>query len=83
MALNLWKAKVDGLINQGCLLWVNVNCNGSISTKITFPTSPYKIFLNDSNGHGCYFKNILLFYSLNNICSIIHKPYQIYVKTCI
>jgi hypothetical protein len=62
MALNLWKAKVDGLINQGCLLWVNVNCNGSISTKITFPTSPYKIFLNDSNGHGCYFK--IYYYSI-------------------
>jgi hypothetical protein len=62
MALNLWKVKVDGLINQGCLLWVNVNCNGSISTKITFPTSPYKIFLNDSNGHGCYLK--IYYYSI-------------------
>ncbi len=35
---------------------VNANYSGSISTKITFFTSPYKIFLNDSNGHGCYFK---------------------------
>ncbi len=55
MALNLWRAKVDGLINQGCLLWVNVSYSGLILAKITFPASSYKIFLNDSNGHGCYF----------------------------
>jgi hypothetical protein len=26
---------------------------GSISIEITLPTSPYNIFLNDPNGHGC------------------------------
>jgi hypothetical protein len=35
---------------------VDASYSGSISTKITFLTNPYKIFLNDSNGHGCYFK---------------------------
>jgi hypothetical protein len=30
-------------------------CYGSILTKITLFISPYKIFLNDSNGHVCYF----------------------------
>ncbi len=43
MALNLWRVKMDGLINQGCLLWVNVSYSGSILAKITFLTSPYNI----------------------------------------
>jgi hypothetical protein len=34
---------------------VNASYGGSISIKITLPTSPYKIFLNDSNGHGFCF----------------------------
>jgi hypothetical protein len=42
------------------------------------PISPYKIFLNDSNGHGCYFEKYL-----NNTYSITYKPSQIYVKTSI
>jgi hypothetical protein len=29
--------------------------------KITLLTSPYNIFLNDSNGHGCYFKKYYYF----------------------
>jgi hypothetical protein len=42
---------------------VDANYNGSILAKITFLTSPYKIFLNDSNGHvyylkKCYYSNI-------------------------
>jgi len=32
---------------------VDANYGGSIPTKTTLPTSPYKILLNDSNGHGC------------------------------
>jgi hypothetical protein len=32
-----------------CMIkWFNIN-------KFTLPKNPYKIFLNDSNGHGCYF----------------------------
>ncbi len=34
---------------------VNVQLNVSISIKIALPISPYKIFFNYSNGHGCYF----------------------------
>jgi hypothetical protein len=34
---------------------VNAWYSGSISIKITFFISPYKIFKNVSNGHGCYF----------------------------
>jgi hypothetical protein len=34
---------------------VNARYNGSIMAKITLHTSPYNIFLNNSNGHGCYF----------------------------
>jgi hypothetical protein len=34
---------------------VDASYDGSISTKITLSISPYKIFLNDSSGHGCYF----------------------------
>jgi hypothetical protein len=37
--------------------WVNACYSGSIAIKITLLISPYKIFLNASNGHGCYFKN--------------------------
>jgi hypothetical protein len=43
MALNLRRIKMDGLINQSYLLWVNVSYNGSILAKITFLASPYKI----------------------------------------
>jgi hypothetical protein len=43
IALNLWRIQVNGLINQCDLLWVNVSYSGSILTKITFHTSPYKI----------------------------------------
>jgi hypothetical protein len=38
------------------LLRVDANYGGSILVKITLPTSPHKIFLNDLNEHGCYFK---------------------------
>jgi hypothetical protein len=34
---------------------VDASYGGSISVEITFPTSPYNLFLNDSNEHGCYF----------------------------
>ncbi len=34
---------------------VNAWYNGSIVVEITLPINPYKIFLNDSNGHGCCF----------------------------
>jgi hypothetical protein len=34
---------------------VDASYGGSISVEITLPISPYKIFLNDSNGHGYYF----------------------------
>jgi hypothetical protein len=33
-------------------IWVNAQDNGSITTKNTLFTSPYKILLNDPNGHG-------------------------------
>ncbi len=39
---------------------VDVNYDGSILAGITLFTSPYNFFLNDSNGHGCYFKKLLL-----------------------
>ncbi len=39
----------------------NINgWNVSISIEITLPISPYKIFLNDSNGHGFYFLNVII-----------------------
>jgi len=40
---------------------VNAWLSGSISIEITLPISPYKNFLNDSNGHGCYIKNCYYF----------------------
>jgi hypothetical protein len=39
---------------------VNAWYNGSMVAKITLPINPYKIFLNDSNGHGCYFLDIII-----------------------
>ncbi len=36
-------------------LWVDAQSSGSFSAIFTFLTNPYKIFLNDSNGYGCYF----------------------------
>jgi hypothetical protein len=38
-------------------LWVDAQSSGSFFIVFTLFTSPYKIILNDSNGHGCYFKN--------------------------
>jgi hypothetical protein len=40
---------------------VDVIYGGSILAETTLFTSPYKIFLNDSNGHGCYFKKCYYF----------------------
>jgi hypothetical protein len=34
---------------------VDARYGGSILIEITLLTNPYKIFLNDSNEHGCYF----------------------------
>jgi hypothetical protein len=34
---------------------VDASYGGSILVEITLLTSPYKIFLNDSNEHSCYF----------------------------
>jgi hypothetical protein len=34
---------------------VDASYSGSILTEITILTSPYNIFLNDSNEHGYYF----------------------------
>jgi hypothetical protein len=39
-----------------CLLRVNAWYNGSKIVENILPIGPYKIFLNDSNGHSCYFK---------------------------
>jgi hypothetical protein len=44
------------------LYGVDASYGGSISIEVTFPTSPYKIVHNDSNGHGCYF---LKYYYVN------------------
>jgi len=35
---------------------VNVRFNGSKVIENTLLMNPYNIILNDSNGHGCYFK---------------------------
>jgi hypothetical protein len=56
---------------------MNAWYNGSKVAKNTFLVSPYKIFLNDSNGNGCWFLNINI---SNNTCSITYKLSQIYVK---
>jgi hypothetical protein len=40
---------------------VDAQSNGSFLAILTFPISPYKIILNDSNGHGCYFKKYYYF----------------------
>jgi hypothetical protein len=51
------------VVNQKKLIVVarfgGVNAHYSVSIMIenTFLVSPYKILSNDSNGHGCYFKN--------------------------
>jgi hypothetical protein len=34
---------------------VDASYGGLILVKIIFLINSYKIFLNDSNGHGCYF----------------------------
>ncbi len=36
-------------------MWVDASYGGSTLIKITLPKSPQIYFLNDSNGHGCYF----------------------------
>jgi hypothetical protein len=46
---------------------VNAQSSGSILADLHSPGSPYKILQNDSNGHGCCFKN----YYYSNI-GIIH-----------
>ncbi len=46
---------------------MNAQYNGSITTQNTLLINPYKIFLNDSSGHGYYF----LKYKYSNIW-IIH-----------
>jgi len=40
---------------HGPHMGVNAQYDDSILAKITFPINPYNIFLNDSNGPGCYF----------------------------
>jgi hypothetical protein len=40
---------------------VNAWSCGSILAKITLPINLYKIFLNDSNVHNCYFKKCYYF----------------------
>ncbi len=42
-------------------IWVDASYNGSISTNITVPKSPYKNFLTDSNEHGYYFSKCYYF----------------------
>jgi len=42
-------------IDKNICHWVDASYGGSISTKATLPISSNKIFLNDSNEHGCYF----------------------------
>jgi hypothetical protein len=39
---------------------VDAQSSGSFLIDFTFLTSPYKVFKNDSNGHGCYFKKIII-----------------------
>jgi hypothetical protein len=48
---NVVKQTIDPRAN----IRVNTWYNGSIGEEI-LPISSYKIFLNDSNEHGCYFK---------------------------
>ncbi len=33
--------------------WMHDRCNGLIVAEITLLRNPYKIFVNDLNGHGC------------------------------
>jgi hypothetical protein len=40
---------------------VNAWYNGSITIEITLLVSPYRILLNDSNGHNCYLKKYYYF----------------------
>jgi len=42
-------------IDKNICHWVDASYDGSILAKTTLPISSYKIFLNDSNEHGCYF----------------------------
>jgi len=39
---------------------VDAQSSGSFLIDFTFLPSPYKLFKNDSNGHGCYFKKIII-----------------------
>jgi hypothetical protein len=45
-------------VEKKSLNWVNAWYRGSKVAKNTLIINPYKIFLNDSNGHGYYLKNI-------------------------
>jgi hypothetical protein len=54
--------KMELLIFRKYQLDIKVNAwySGSIVIEITLLINPYKFFLNDSNGHGCYFFNIII-----------------------
>jgi hypothetical protein len=60
---------------------VNARLNVLVLAEIALIISPYKIFFNDSNGHGCYFKkwyysNIWIIHvqSLTNLFKSMWKP---------
>ncbi len=77
ISLNKWLGKKLYLFKMS---QVNAWYSGSKVAKNTFLINPYKIFLNDSNGHGCWFLNINILIFSNSTCSITYKPSQIYVK---
>jgi hypothetical protein len=54
---NFLQNTCKGLQRNGKKMGIRVNArySGSKAVENTHPMSPYKIFLNDSNGHGCYF----------------------------
>jgi hypothetical protein len=51
------KDMIIGILTQ-FFTKVNARYNGLIVIKNPLFISPYKIFLSDSNGHGCYFRKV-------------------------
>jgi hypothetical protein len=71
------------LISPWIHIWVNAWLTGSISTEIKLPISPYKIFLNDWNEHGCYFFKCYYFdLWIIHVQSLINLPKSMWKVVC-
>jgi len=55
-----YSSSIDNQQKLQQILQVNERLNVSILVEITFSISPYKVFKNNSNGHDCYVKKIVI-----------------------